>query len=159
MKKNLPFALLIAALPFVATSCSNEDDLPNVDYSVEITGALVDQETGTIYVAQGDTLNIESITVKNLDSDKNAGITGAEYFWDYNFIGNSPFAPYGYKIYVSDETPLGEHALTIRMGVVAVDKEPAVGIVNYNVQVIPNDNDAPSTAAVQPLTKTLGFKN
>ena len=158
MKKFLTYALAIIALPFAVSSCSDDNDLPNVDYSIAISGAVVNDSTGTIYVAQGDTLNIESITVKNLESDKNAAVTDAEYYWDYNFIGNSPLPPYGYKIYVSDQTPLGDHELTIRMGVVAVDKSPAVGIVSYNVVVVENDSTA-TTPATQLSTGNVGIKS
>lgn len=158
IKKFLPIALLVFALPFVLSSCSNDDDLPNIDYTLQLSGGVLDQNTGNIYVVRGETLQIESISVRNLDSNKTAAITGAEYFWDYNFIGNSHVPPYGFDITVSDETALGEHQLTIRTGVVAVDKEPAVGIVNYTVVVVESAADLPSTAVSRSITTVPGLK-
>lgn len=150
MKKILPLVILLVALPFAISSCSDDNDLPNVDYSISFSGATLDSATGTLYVTQGDTLNVESITVSNLESDKTAAVTGAQYYWDYNLIGNSPLPPFGYKIYVSDLTPVGEHQLTIRVGVVAVDKSPAIGIVNYPVKVVA----APSDPTTTPVAST-----
>lgn len=158
MKKNLSYALLLLALPFAVTSCSDEDDLPDVDYTISISGGVFDQDAGTIYVVQGDTLRIDALNVVNLDSDKAASITGAEYFWDYGFIGSSPLPPYGFNIYVSDTTPLGNHTLSIRTGVVAVDKEPAFGIVAYTVKVVASADDIPSSATSQSNTASPGMK-
>lgn len=158
MKKFLSLAIILLALPFAFTSCSDKDDLPNVDYTISIAGGVMDQATGTIYVVQGDTLEIESLSVTNLDSNKEAAITGAEYYWDYNFIGNSPLPPYGFDIVVSDGVSLGEHLLTIRTGVVAVDKEPAVGIVNYTVQVVESEDQLPGNANSRSYTVVPGLK-
>lgn len=143
MKKSLLAAFLVAALPMFFASCSNEDDLPDVDYNVQFSGVTVDNATGTLYLVQGDTLKVESITVTNNESNKNAAITGAEYFWDYYLLGRSPLPPYGFKIATNEDTPLGAHDLTIRMGVVAVDKEPAVGILSYQVEVVPDSTALP----------------
>lgn len=149
MKKILSLALLVAALPFAMVSCSDDDNLPKVDYDISFSGATLDN--GTLYVVQGDTLKVNSITVKNQDSDKNAGLTNAEYFWDYYFVGNSPLPPFNFSIATNQDTPLGEHALTIRMGVVAVDKEPAVGVVDYPVMVVADSTQLPSSP--QPVVK------
>ncbi len=159
IKKLLPLALLLMALPFVLSSCTNDDDLPNIDYSLQLSGGVYDQTNGYIYVVRGETLEIESISVRNLDSNKNAAITGAEYFWDYNFLGNSPMPPYGFNITISDQTALGEHQLTIRTGVVAVDKEPAVGIVNYTVVVVESEDDLPASAVSRSFTTVPGMKS
>lgn len=159
IKKFLPLALLLLALPFVLSSCSNDDDLPNVDYTLQFSGGVLDQQTGFIYVVRGETLEIESLSVRNLDSNKNAAITGAEYFWDYQFLGSSPMPPYGFNITIGDETALGEHQLTIRTGVVAVDKEPAVGIVNYTVVVVEDESDLPVTAVSRSVTTVPGLKS
>lgn len=160
MKKLLLFSFIAAVLPLALVSCSDDNSLPDVDYSIAISGGSVDENTGTIYVAQGDTLTVESISVINNEANKNAAITGAEYYWDYNFIGASPLPPYGFKVYVSDETPVGAHELTIRMGVAAVDKEPAIGIVNYNVEVVPAQDETPSTPVTpQTFTGKMSLKS
>lgn len=159
MKKIISSAFVMLALSLGLVSCSDDGkDLPNVDYSVQFSGCVIDQETGSIYVVQGDTLKVESINVKNVDTDKAAALTGAEYYWDYNFLGNSPFPPYGFKIYVSDQTPTGGHNLTIRTGVIAVDKEPAVGILDYPVVVVQDSTELPVTPVATTITSRAGLK-
>lgn len=140
----MSLALIVGAAVFGFTSCSDEDSLPNVDYDIAFSGATLDPATGTLYVVQGDTLTIDSIGIRNLESNKNAAITGADYYWDYRFIGPSPFEPFGFRIPISENVATGAHNLTIQMGVVAVDKEPAIGIADYTVMVVPDSTDIPS---------------
>lgn len=160
MKKFFPILAAVLALPFVAVSCSDDDgNLPNVDYNISLDGgAVLDQDNGTIYVVRGDTLGIASLSVTNVDSDKAAAITSAEYFWDYNFIGASAFAPYSFDICIGDSTAVGEHLLTIRTGVIAVDKEPAIGIVNYPVMVVADSTQMPTTSVATKVTSRAGLK-
>lgn len=156
MKKTLAYALLAVALPLAVTSCSDDDSLPNVDYNIAISGGVIDD--GTIYVVQGDTLAVTSLSVTNNESGKAAAITDAQYFWDYNFIGANPFAPYGFKIVINDAIPTGGHDLSIKCGVVAVDKEPAIGVVNYPVMVVADSTQMPATQ-VQTTTSTVQLGN
>ncbi len=158
MKKFIYLAIALIALPFALTSCSDDDDLPNVDYTIAISGGVMDQTDNVIYVVQGDTLNIESLGVKNLDSNKVAAITGADYYWDYTWLGASTLPPYGFSIAVTDATPVGKHLLQIKTGVVAVDKEPAIGIVAYEVNVVADAGDLPNTATGRSFTVTPGMK-
>lgn len=160
MKKTLCFALLLTLLvPCAITSCSDEDSLPNVDYNITISGGVINPENGTIYVVQGDTLAVTSLSVTNNETGKAAAINGAEYYWDYNFIGGSPFPPYGFNIVINDAIATGAHDLTIQCGVLAVDKEPAVGLVNYPVMVVPDSTQLPvSQITSLTQTATLGSK-
>ena len=146
MKKILTYALLFVAPIVTLTACSNDNDLPDVKFDVTFSGGVVDDSNGIIYVVAGDTLTVNSVSVTNVESNKVAAVTGVEYYWDYDFIGSSPFEPYRFKIYVGEETPLGAHNLTLRAGVVAVDKQPAVAVLDYNVEVVADSTDIPQTA-------------
>lgn len=154
MKKIFSIALVLAAvaLPAMLTSCSNDDDIPNVSFNLAVAGGELDQNTGTIYIVQGDTLNIESLSVTNLDSDKAAAVTDAQYFWDYNFLGGTPIAPYKFTIVTNDNTPLGDHVLSIKANVVAVDKAPAVAVVDYPVVVVADSTQLPTTNLTTSMT-------
>ena len=152
MKKHLFLAVALIATCLGFSSCSDDNDLPNVDFTVDFEGGVVDPSTGTIYVVQGDELEVTSITVHNLDSDKNAGITGVQYYWDYNLIGISPVAPFGFSIATSEDTAIGTHALSIQAGVVAVDKEPAFAVLEYPVEVVASPEDIPVTDTTGTLT-------
>ena len=161
MKKILSFALIFGLLSFFVSSCSDDNDLPNVDYQIKVSGGVIDENTGEIYVVRGTTFTIDELTVTNVDSDKEAAITYAEYYWDYYFLGQSPLPPFTYNIAVTDEAKLGKHVLSIRTGIVAVDKEPAVGLITYTVVVVESEEDLPdngsqtSVTTVKPGTKAL----
>lgn len=155
MKKVLSYAWLLIALPFAITSCSNDNDLPQVDFQVSFSGATIDADNGMIYVVTGDTLKIDAINVKNTESDKAVALTSTEYFWDYNFIGNSPFPPYGFKIYVSPQTSVGAHNLTIRTGILAEGKEPAVGVLDYTIEVVSDSTQLPVTGGQNVISATI----
>lgn len=138
------------AMSFGFASCSDDNDLPNVDMSITISGAqAVD---GTIYVVQGDTLSIEAITVKNLDSNKGAAITAATYFWDYYRLGTALMPPYGFDIATTTETTLGKHILEIESPLYASDKSPAVSIQVYDVVVVANADEIPAGTVSQTLS-------
>ena len=62
MKKILSFLFPVVALLCLA-SCSDDDDLPNVDFNIAFENAV--QVDGKIYVAVGQDLNVSSITVIN----------------------------------------------------------------------------------------------
>lgn len=146
MKRTHLWAFATLLLPLFFVSCSNDNDLPNVNYNIQLGGgAKLNPDDGTIYVMQGDTLAIKSLAVTNNESGKSAAITDAQYYWDYNYIGGNPFAPYNFNIYITDETPVGGHNLTIQCSVVAVDKTPAVGVIDYPVVVVADSTQMPTT--------------
>ena len=73
MKKFL--FLLLAIMPLALVSCHDENDLPDVDFTVTVTGGTyVD---GSIYVVQGENLVINSILVHNKENGKAAMINSA----------------------------------------------------------------------------------
>lgn len=137
------FYLFIFALPLLGfTSCSDDDDLPDVDFIVDISGAsYVDN---TIYCVAGETFTIEGVKVVNNEKGKEALITYAEYFWDYQRLGVSAQEPFAFEIYVDPETPIGEHLLEIYTPVYAVDKTPAFAMMTFNVQVVESAADIPA---------------
>lgn len=152
MKKIHLLLLSLLALPLFMglTSCNDDNDLPNVDMSIAISGG--EAVDGKIYVVQGDTLTVEGITVTNLDSKKTATITAATYYWDYYRLGTAMIPPYGFQIVTTDETTVGNHLLEIESPLYAVDKAPAVGIQVYDVVVVANASDIPSGTVSQTVT-------
>lgn len=140
MKKFYYLLLLVLPLAFVA--CDDDDDLPNVDFSINVSGAV--NVNNALYVVRGEAFKIESIQVINNDKDKSAIITSADYFWDYYHIGVNFQAPYGFEIQTTEETRLGEHLLEIECPVYAVDKSPANALVVYTVYVVESVDDIPS---------------
>lgn len=143
----MALALPILALSFA--SCNNDDDLPNVDISLEVAnGSLVD---GTIYVVQGDTINVESIVIVNKEDGKAAGITNVSYYWDGYYYSPSVFAPYGMVFPTSENTALGSHSIDVTCTVLAVDKTIATAVASFPVMVVSSADDIPSGQTQQAL--------
>ena len=155
MKKFLTFLLPVIAM-FALSSCHDDKDLPDVDFNFEIAnGTRVD---GQLYVVQGDTLEIEAITVTNKEQGQGAMITSASYYWDYYYLGASIQPPYGFEIFVDENTPVGRHVLDVECPLYASDKEPATAVVSFDVQVVASADDIPqtgtSTFTITPKTSS-----
>lgn len=143
--------LLVCALPLIGfTACNDDDDLPDVDFIVDLSGATY--SNGTIYVVAGETFAIDGIKVVNNQQGKNALITYAEYFWDYQRLGVNATEPFGFEITVTDETPVGEHLLEIFAPVYAVDCTPAFSVQSYPVEVVASADDLPADAVTSFTT-------
>ncbi len=154
IKKLMAAALL--ALPLIGfVSCSDNKDLPDVDYNIEIEGGT--RVDGSVYVVRGDTLEVESITVSNREEGKAAMITSAAYYWDGYYIGTAVIAPYGMQIITDEDTALGKHALDIQTPLFAEDKEAATAVVGLQVVVVESTEDIPGggaeTFVVTPSTQ------
>lgn len=140
MKKYL-YLFILAVLPAVLAACSDDNDLPQVDFTLSIEGGTyVD---GNLYVVQGQNLTIESITVTNTESNKGAMITSASYYWDGYYLGAAIQPPYGFEIETTDQTPVGRHVLEIVSPLYAVDKTMATSVLVYNVNVVASEDDIP----------------
>lgn len=140
--KKLLYLLILALLPVALASCSDDDDLPQVDFTLNIQGGSY--ADGAIYVVQGQNLTIESITVTNMESNKGAMITSASYYWDGYYLGAAIQPPYGFEIETTDQTPLGRHTLEIVSPLYAVDKEIATSVLVYTVQVVSSEDEIPA---------------
>lgn len=151
MKKFLSLLLFVApALAF--TACSDDgDSIPDVDFNFEFEN--VTKADGKLYVVQGETMEITSITVTNNEEGKKAFITSADYYWDYYYIGTSIQPPYGFEINIDKSTPVGTHALEVECPVYAVGKEPAFAVVSFEVDVVASADDLPTPT--DPATATV----
>ena len=81
--KKLYYVLLMALPVLYFASCDDDNNLPDVDVSIQVDGGV--SVDGKIYVVQGDTLKVESINVINNEEGKEAIITSATYSWDYRY--------------------------------------------------------------------------
>lgn len=147
MRKLLFILMSVCLLPIGLSSCSDDDDLPDVSIDVKLSGAVCHNDT--IYVAIGDTINITSITVTNREKGKKAVLGGATYFWDYYRIGATNLEPYSYSIYISPQTVLGNHSLEIVCPVYAEDKSTAEAYIFYNVLVVESEDDLPDSGVTE----------
>ncbi len=156
--KRFAYAIMMAVLPVLAfslASCSDDDDLPNVDVSINVeNGSIVD---GVIYVVQGDTLNIEGIKITNNEAGKGAAVTNVRYFVNGFYIGESLFAPYPAYNITDAETPEGSYSLGITCTVLAVDKSVAQAVLTYPIKVVAQATDVPGSGSPS-ASKTVSLK-
>ncbi len=160
MKKYLLFLLALLPMTIAFTACSDDDDLPNVDFDITYEGAT--SVDGVLYVVQGTSFEITGITVTNREEGKGAGISAADYYWDYVYVGTSIQPPYGFEFNVTENTPVGRHQLDIQSTVFAVDKTIAQAVCSFQVQVVASADDIPdggeSTVHVTPQVSTTTDK-
>lgn len=149
MKKSLFLFLLLLVPALAFMSCDDDKDLPNVKFTVAFDNPVRDN---TVYVVAGDTVKVTGVTVKNVDSDKAAAVTGVNYYLDGFFLGPSIFAPYPFVIPVSEDAEPGDHVLELEASVVAVDKTPAFAVLGYDIEVVESADDIPAEAVPTVLT-------
>lgn len=146
--KRLLFLLL--ALPLLMTSCKDDDDMPNVDFNVDITGGV--NVGGVIYVVKGDTLKINSVEIVSHD-DKNAAIGAVSYFWDGNFLLTNPIPPYGIKI-TTGQMAINKHHLHFNCPVYVVDYPILTAYFDYQVRLVDVPDSIPE-GPTQPITASF----
>lgn len=134
---------LILALPlFMITSCDHNDDIPDVDVNITVSGCTV--VDNTIYVVKDDGFEVVSVNIEN-HGTKNAVIGSVVYFWDYARVGDSVIAPYSYMFNTSS-TETGKHIFQMEAAIYAVDYAPATAFLSYDVTVVDSADDIPEGA-------------
>ncbi|MDE5840997.1 MAG: hypothetical protein K2H49_08755, partial [Muribaculaceae bacterium] len=78
--KKLLYLLLVLPFTMMFSSCSNDNDLPNVEITMSFDNAAVSD--GTVYVVQDSVFSITGISTKALDSNQQAAIANVRYFWN-----------------------------------------------------------------------------
>lgn len=133
---------LFAITALLISSCDHNDDIPDVDVSITVSGCVV--HDNTMYVVKADGFEVVSVNLENRGT-KNAVIGSVVYFWDYMRVGDSVIAPYSYKFNTS-ATETGPHLFQMEAAVYAVDYSPAVAFLSYNVVVVDSTDDIPDGA-------------
>lgn len=151
MKKYLQLFMLVCLPILTLTGCSDEDDLPDVDILVDMEDVSVGPDN-TIYIVQGGTFQINSITVKSLNG-QNAALGSVEYYWDGPLYAVTNIAPFSIK-FNTDNLPIGNHLFQIRTSVLQVDKSMAVAWLSYKVKVVASADDIPSESEPPANSKT-----
>lgn len=143
MKSMKKFFYLLFALPLFFAACDDDDNLPQVDITVDFENAT--KVDDAMYVVKGDTLVVDAINVTNRESGKKAIATGAIYYLDGLRIGASVISPFYFRI-PTDNLPAQEYTLNIETEIFAVDKAPAYAVLGYNFKVVDSADDIPGNA-------------
>jgi hypothetical protein len=138
MNKSVIFSsiLLVALIiGLCATgSCSNDDDdLPQVDVKVVMSGCEQNADDNRLYITQGKSLTVDSVIITPTNGKETAmGLT--------TFLLNgipqfqTAVAPYRSVISTSD-LPEGDYLFQIKSAVYQVDKSAAFMMITYHMRV------------------------
>lgn len=155
------FALFLLALPmvFAMTSCSDDDDLPNVSMSIDVDNAVHVGED--IYLVQGDTLKITGINITNNESGKGATIYRAQFRFANIMSYDQVVQPFQFYLPTSDNPdngdyiPVGNYPLDVYCNIAAEDKTLAIAVLSYTVCVVASADDIPSDAVSGTLPSNI----
>ncbi len=155
MKKIHTLLLSAIAMAVCAgfTSCEDDDDLPDVTLGITIEGGVFDDD-GDIYVVQGDGLNVLSVNVQNNVPGQTAALANVSYYFDYKFIGTTNIPPFRCAGLTGTDTPVGDYDLDITCNVLAVDKEVATALLDYDIEVVPDASYLPANGTQTIVTST-----
>ena len=140
--KKLFYLLFLLPLAFFA-SCSDDDDLAQVDFSVTLSG--VSQVDSKFYTVVGDTVSVDGVSVKSL-TDKAATVTGVRYHLDgYPIWASIEEAKFNFSFTTKDMKP-GTHTFTVTSTVLQVDKSITSAVVNIPLVVVEDEEKLPEGA-------------
>lgn len=146
----LPFAMMVA-------SCNNDDNLPNVTVTMDFGNAAV--QDGTIYVAETDTLLINSIVTKPVDSNQTATLANVRFYWNYVPTPYLSWSPLPLEIPIA-QMPLsesGNNLLQLDATLLETDKSIAYANIAIPVKVVASVDSLPSGLTPGDATLVLNI--
>ncbi|MBO5455869.1 MAG: hypothetical protein J6A20_05075 [Muribaculaceae bacterium] len=137
MKRFLYLLLALPLLGFIATSCSDDDDLPDVTLSMDYSGATLTD--GVFTVEQGDTLKINALKVIPAEGTKPATLGPVSYFIDGFYQFTSYEVPFSCYI-PTENLKVGKYLLQAKATILQIDKTMAFGVFSYPINVVEKEN-------------------
>lgn len=154
--KKLIYLLLLLPLAMLG-GCHDDDDLPNVDVTVNYDN-VVRADDGTIYVVAGTNLDIKDLSIKGVGG--NAAIVSMEYWWNGGVFAWDPYGPFVVDINTTG-MKASRNTLTLYLDIAQVDKTLAFGVISVPVVVVESADDLP--AGTEPgavsVTYNIGQKS
>ena len=147
--------LMLAVMPAILSSCSDKNDLPDVEVTVNFKDAV--KKDNVIYVVQGEPIVVESITIKPISGGA-AAIGPTAYYLDEFWIGTTDVIPFGAEIETAN-LELGNHVLCIRPTVLQEGKSLGYTLMYYNIKVVKSKEDLPAEATNVSDVNNLSIVN
>lgn len=142
--KKLLYLLLVLPFAMMMASCSNDDDLPNVTVTMDFGNAAV--QDGTLYVVQSDTLMLNNIVTKAVDSNQTAVLANVKYFWNYVPAPYLTWSPLPMEIPIADMplTESGNNFLQMDATLLETDKSIAYANIAIPIKVVATVDELPA---------------
>lgn len=155
MKKIILLFLMILPVVVGLSSCSDDDDMPQVNISFTYeNGSVVD---GQVYVVRPDTLIIASVDVTAIRPNHVAICVAPVNYWlDGRPVGSTFIAPFGIRI-PSEALESGQHTLFVNMGVAEEGYSLATTMTSIKINVVDDSADIPVHAAGLTNKMTLPY--
>lgn len=141
--RKLLYLLLVLPFALAFTSCHDDDDLPNVTVTMNFGNAAV--KDNVLYVAETDTLTLNSIETRAIDGTKSATLANVRYFWNGIPAPYLTWSNFPLEIPVAD-MPLvedGLNYLNLSATLLEIDKSIAYSTINVPIAVVPTVGDIP----------------
>lgn len=154
--KKLLYLLLVLPFAMIMASCNDDDDLPNVTVTMDFGNAAV--QDGTLYVVQTDTLMLNNIVTKAVDSNQSAVLANVRYFWNYVPAPYLTWSPLPMEIPIAQMplTESGNNLLQMDATLLETDKSIAYTNIVVPIKVVATDEEMPAAAGDVQLVLNIG---
>ncbi|MCM1491318.1 MAG: hypothetical protein NC095_10920 [Muribaculum sp.] len=154
--KKLLYLLLVLPFAMIMASCNDDDDLPNVTVTMDFGNAAA--QDGTLYVVQTDTLMLNNIVTKAIDSNQSAVLANVRYYWNYVPAPYLTWSPLPMEIPIA-QMPLTESGNNLlQMDATLLETDKSIGYTNIAVpiKVVPTIDEMPAAPGDVQLVLTIG---
>ena len=141
--KKLLYLLLVLPFAMMVSSCSNDNDLPNVDITMSFDKAAV--KDGAVYVIQDAVFSITGITTKAVDSNQQSAIANVRYFWNGLPAPGLTWSSFPMEIDMAQmpQVEKGANILGLRATLLETDKSMAFTAFNVPIVAVESEEDLP----------------
>lgn len=153
--KKLLYLLLVIPFAMMVSSCSNDNDLPNVDITMSFDNAVV--KDGSVYVVQDSVFSITGLTTKAVDSNQQSAIVNVRYFWNGYPAPGLTWSNFPMKINMADmpQPESGNNILGLNATLLETDKSMSYCTLRIPIKAVEKVEDLPD--GQQPGEATLSF--
>lgn len=153
--KKLLYLLLVIPFALMVSSCSNDNDLPNVDITMSFDNAVV--KDGTVYVVQDSVFSITGLTTKAVDSNQQSAIVNVRYFWNGYPAPGLTWSNFPMAINMAEmpQPESGNNILGLDATLLETDKSMSYCTLRIPIKAVDKVENLPDGA--QPGEATLTF--
>ncbi len=154
MKKIL-YLLLVLPFAMMISSCSSDNDLPNVNVTMTFDNAAVDGNT--LYVLQDSVFSLTGISTQTVGSDKSSTIANIKYFWNGFPAPSLTWSPLPMEINMANMpvSESGKCQLGLDATLLEVDKSIAYCTLIVPIQAVASVDDLPNGVTLGTATYTF----